>query len=273
LLTNPIYIGKIRHKADLYEGEHEAIIAPEVFRDVQERLRKNGLNGGADVRNRYSALLKGLLFCKACGRAMVHTFTGKDRRRYRYYICTRAIKSGRAACPSRSLPALELEQAVVDEIRGITQDADLRAEVLRQAREQLDSGVGALCRERDELPRERARYEAEIERLARKGVSLPSHAARLAELYERISRVEARLAELRPQIAAAERNCLDDAAAEAALARFDDIWAALSPREQVRLLALLVSRVEFDAADDTLAVTFQPMGIQTLIRQDEGDAA
>jgi site-specific DNA recombinase len=273
LLTNPIYIGKIRHKADLYEGEHEAIITPEVFRDVQERLRKNGLNGGADVRNRYSALLKGLLFCKACGRAMVHTFTGKDRRRYRYYICTRAIKSGRAACPSRSLPALELEQAVVDEIRGVTQDADLRAEVLRQAREQLDSGVGTLCRERDELPRERARYESEIERLARKGVSLPSHAARLAELYERISRVEARLAELRPQIAAAERNCLDDAAAEAALARFDDIWAALSPREQVRLLALLVSRVEFDAADDTLAVTFQPTGIQTLIRQDAGDAA
>ena len=63
LLTNPIYIGKIKHKTDLYDGEHEAIISPDVFRQVQERLHYNGRTGGVSVRNRYGALLRGLLFC------------------------------------------------------------------------------------------------------------------------------------------------------------------------------------------------------------------
>ena len=35
LLTNPIYVGKIKHKADTYDGEHEPIIDPEVFETVR----------------------------------------------------------------------------------------------------------------------------------------------------------------------------------------------------------------------------------------------
>ncbi len=77
LLTNPIYIGKIKHKTDLFDGEHQAIVTPELFRKVQAHLQHNGRTGGIEVRNKHGALLKGLLICKACSRAMTHTFTGK----------------------------------------------------------------------------------------------------------------------------------------------------------------------------------------------------
>jgi len=86
LLTNLLYLGKITLKKEVFEGEHAAIVDAEVFRRVQALLRRNGQSGGKHVRNRFGALLKGLLHCVPCGCAMVHTHTLKNgNRRYRYY--------------------------------------------------------------------------------------------------------------------------------------------------------------------------------------------
>ena len=99
LLTNPLYASKLRHKTDVYDGEHEPVIDAEVFQKVQAQLHENRRTGGIDVRNGYGAILKRLLYCKACGHTMVHNFTGREGKRYRYYTCTNAIKSGRAMQP------------------------------------------------------------------------------------------------------------------------------------------------------------------------------
>ena len=40
LLKNPIYRGKIVHKGEVYEGEHEAIVDEELWNAVQQRLQK-----------------------------------------------------------------------------------------------------------------------------------------------------------------------------------------------------------------------------------------
>ncbi len=101
-LTNPIYKGMISHKGDLYPGVHEAIIEPEQFDQVQKLLKHNGRSGGTEVRNKYGALLRGLLRCKACDQAMTHVFTtsrGKSGKQYRYYRCVGAVKLGACTCP------------------------------------------------------------------------------------------------------------------------------------------------------------------------------
>jgi DNA invertase Pin-like site-specific DNA recombinase/predicted transport protein len=82
LLTNPLYAGLIRHKDLLHKGEHENLIAPEVFEAVQKQLKQNGRGKGNHLINKHGALLKGLLHCSACDRAMVHTFTQKDEKLY-----------------------------------------------------------------------------------------------------------------------------------------------------------------------------------------------
>ena len=66
LLTNPIYIGKIDFKKQTYDGEHEAIVEVAIWESVQHILQQNGRDGGAEVRDSYSALLKGLLRCASC---------------------------------------------------------------------------------------------------------------------------------------------------------------------------------------------------------------
>ncbi|MBN1518020.1 recombinase zinc beta ribbon domain-containing protein [Candidatus Sumerlaeota bacterium] len=128
LLTNIIYIGKVDYKGSIYDGEHPAILDEGVWRRVQERLRHNGRSGGVEVRNKYGGLLKGLIFCDACHAAMIHTWTvtAKNKRRYRYYVCSHPQKHGWDTCPTKSLPARDIERFVIERIRAIGQDDAIR---------------------------------------------------------------------------------------------------------------------------------------------------
>jgi site-specific DNA recombinase len=269
LLTNPVYAGKIRYKTDIYDGEHEALVPPGKFSKVVEQLHQNGRNGGVDVRNTHGALLKSLVHCKACGRAMVHTFTSRGAKRYRYYTCTNVIKRGRDSCPGRSLPAGEIERVVVDQVLGIAKDAELRAEVLELARKQMDAEAEGLRTEQTELQRELARFHSEIRILATQSPATSAATAKIAELHERVQRGESRMAELQQQAADLERDRVDDEELAAAFTDFDGMWAALSPQEQARILRLLVARVDYDSDEGSVSVTFHLSGIKALA---EGEA-
>ena len=264
LLTNVLYAGKVAHKGELFAGEHEAIVSEDVFDRVQQQLTRNSRSGAAEARNRHGALLRGLLFCRSCRRAMSHTFTTKANRRYRYYACTNAVKRGRAACPSRSLPAAEIERAVVDEIRCIGQDAALLRETLSQARYQVESSIERLAGERREIERALARTHADIRKAAAARNGASATAPRIAELNECVRDAEQRVAEIDARLGELQQELVDEADVAAAFADFDNVWQALSPREQVRLVHLLVSRVEYDAADSSIEVTLHPTGIKSL---------
>ncbi|MBI1956337.1 MAG: recombinase family protein, partial [Acidobacteria bacterium] len=94
LLTNVIYTGRVNYKGTIHAGEHPRIVEQAIWEQINSQLRHNGLTGGREVRNKYGALLRGLLYCEACRAAMVHTYTVKRSRRYRYYVCLSAQQRG-----------------------------------------------------------------------------------------------------------------------------------------------------------------------------------
>lgn len=273
LLTNPIYIGKIKHKKEFYTGEHESIIDDAVFEKVQITLQQHGRGRGNHLINKYGALLKGLLHCHACNQSMVHTFTGRGSKRYRYYTCVKAIKSGWSTCPTKSLPAAEIEAAVVDQIRGIAHDSGLRDEVLKQACFTTETDLAELSTQQRQLERQLGRDHAEISRLAVSPEPSSVTTARIADLHERVLRAEQQLADVRNRITEIEGQRISQSDVSAAFADFDNVWNALSSREQARVLALLVARVEFDPADSTIAISFHPSAIRTLAEGNVEDAA
>lgn len=273
LLTNPIYIGKIRHKSEIFDGVHDPIVSEEVFRQVQKQLQRNSRTGGVEVRNKHGALLKGLLVCKACERAMTHTFTGKGGKRYRYYTCMRAIQNGRRSCPSGSLPASEIEQAVIDQFRELAASPVLREEVLKQAVDAATATSDALKRERQQLARQIATHHAAIRRLAIAANTTPEATSGIAELHDRITATEERVAELDAEIRASETERLNQADVDAAFMDFDGLWNTLSPREQARSLALVIQRVEFDADDGSISIEFHPAAIKALAIERLDEAA
>jgi len=275
-LVNPVYIGKITHKGEIYDGVHEAIVDPEIFERVQKLLRYNGRTGGFEVRNKYGALLRGLITCKACGYAMTHTFT-KDKkggpRFYRYYRCTHAIKNGASECPSRTLPAAEIERVVVDEIRGLGSDRALLKQVLADAHATIAEEREGLVTERADLKRTLDRCHRELQTLAAGGLADTDVARRIAELHEQITAGDKRLPEVEKRIGELDAETITQAQAEAAFRDFDPVWENLIPREQARLIRLLVSAVEYDAVKSSVSMTFRPTSIRAFLDRIKEDAA
>ncbi len=72
MLTNPVYLGKVKYRDELHAGEHAAIVDDQIWQRTQTILRRNGRNGGAAVKNKYGALLRGLVRCVPCDASMGH---------------------------------------------------------------------------------------------------------------------------------------------------------------------------------------------------------
>jgi site-specific DNA recombinase len=71
---------------------------------------------GAATRAEIPALLKGLIFGPN-GRPMSPSHTRRRGRIYRYYVTREAIADGYDSCPVTSVPAADVESAVLDQIQ------------------------------------------------------------------------------------------------------------------------------------------------------------
>jgi site-specific DNA recombinase len=135
MLTDPIFSGKMTLGTETFEGEHEAIVPKALFQKVQTLMKDNRRSGGASIRNQEGALLRGLLRCTACDAAMIHSWTRRSGRLHRYYVCSKAQKRGWSTCPTKSVPAAEIESFLVERIRstdpGCFQDVQARENATR----------------------------------------------------------------------------------------------------------------------------------------------
>jgi len=84
----------------------------------------------------------------------------------RYYVCQRAQKRGWHTCPSKSIPAQEIERLVVEQIRAIGRDPALLNATLAHARKQAQDSIAALESERAILERDLKRHYREVRTLA-----------------------------------------------------------------------------------------------------------
>ena len=193
---------------------------------------------------------------------MTHSFTTKKKKlRYRYYVCMHAQKRGWANCPSKSVPAAEIERFVVDQIKAVGRDPALVAETLAEVRRQTDETTSRLRKEQGRIERDVKEANAEM----REVVAADSiDTSRMADLNERVRVGEQRLAEIRTEMERLQGETVTDGDVAEALAAFDPVWEQLSLREQSRILQLLIERVDYDGEDGSVAVTFRPTGIATL---------
>jgi site-specific DNA recombinase len=192
-----------------------------------------------------------------------HT-TRKGHQRYRYYTCVNAQKRGWQTCPSKSIPAAQIEELVLAQIQLMGRDPQLLHEVLAQVRQQDDARLAELETERGGLERDLVRGQGELRKLLAEvgsGVASGGVVSRLAELQERVGQVEQRIARLRAQTEAVRQERLDEAEAKRALAGLDPAGQAMTPDEQARVVQLLVSRVDYDGARGKVAITFHPLGL------------
>jgi site-specific DNA recombinase len=138
LLRSRCYLGEVVYRGRAYQGEHPAIVAPELFAAVQERLAQQH-HGFVRARAGSQALLLGRMFDDR-GNRMSPTHPNKQGVRYRYYVsCALAQGTPEAAGSVKRVAAAQVEQLVVRALRERRPDLDGRQD--RQLIEQCAEHV------------------------------------------------------------------------------------------------------------------------------------
>lgn len=267
-LANPLFIGCVSLRGQVYPGEHRGIIRKSTFDKVQDILSGNQCNDGKKVQNKHRSLLRGLIRCGACGTAYIPLANKKGTKTYRYYICSGAQKNGWKTCPHPSISAHKLEQLIVQQIRVIGQDKKLQAETMKQVRRASRERRASLGAEEKSLRSNREKVQAEItgllKALASGQTNGPAISGRLSDLEEQAAKLGQRLAEVERERQAADQTNIDPNDLASALSLFDPIWEVLFPAEQARIIELLIQQIEYNGKSGKLAVTFHPTGIKAL---------
>lgn len=136
ILGNRTYLGEAVHKGTSYPGEHEAIIDRATWDKVHAILAENTVARGNRSRAQTPALLRGLIFAPG-GHAMTPSHTRKAGKLYRYYVATDAIRQGYAECSVRSVPAGEVEEAVVVHVRHLLRTPEVIGRTWAAAKSEL----------------------------------------------------------------------------------------------------------------------------------------
>ncbi len=125
ILNNPVYIGKVRHKYKIYEGQHETIIDNDVFENVQNLLNQQAVVRTAKSRDS-GQLLKGLLY-DVDGTIYSPTYTSKGKKRYSYYISQNLLQyRDHPKGVLARVPAHEIEKTVTDGLQEwLSHDSNL----------------------------------------------------------------------------------------------------------------------------------------------------
>ena len=118
ILINPIYIGKIKHKTEVYEGLHEAIIDRDQFDRVQAQLQKRSvIKRGKHPSRGPSAYLVGKIFDETGDRLTPSKSKKSSGRVVRYYYSNRLISGG--ADPTGWRLRADMLEQLLSEIVGV----------------------------------------------------------------------------------------------------------------------------------------------------------
>ena len=134
ILSNPIYVGRLRHKGQIHDGLHSAIIDPETWDRVRQKLESQTRARRISQPDDHS-FLAGKLYDDR-GNRMSASHASKGGRRWRYYV-SRAALTGRKqdAGSVVRIPASEIENRITRAVGTYLAVNKLAARIRRAARQ------------------------------------------------------------------------------------------------------------------------------------------
>lgn len=269
VLRNPVYIGKLAHDGETFDGVHSAIVPADTFEAARAILDAQAIDGKRTGRNA-AYVLQSVLRCgcvlqsgEACGHAMSPGSGGKGNGRYRYYRCVGKEK-GANACEARPLPADAIEAFVVDRLREIASAGQVTAELTRFA-DRLESI------ERPGLVTRAAEYAPRIAQVSASGSELAdrmvqANAGARSFMERQLETLGAELETLQSELAALQARIatIDAVVSEARwivdqLATVGATWDHASHETRGHIVRAMVRSVHVNEAANEIAIVFSPL--------------
>jgi site-specific DNA recombinase len=256
LLRNRVYLGTYTRFGVKVPGSHPALVSPEDFRRVQERLQSH--HGGERERTVVPFLLSGLVYCGRCGNRMIGvsrrqkwtTKAGEQKSAsYRYYQCE--SRTNQSACGYNTQRSAELEARVremlseeqppVTRLRRAGNVDSYLLDVMAQV-ERIEGKMKKTRRQVEELVADAAHGHITVERMKALG----------SELAHEQEDLDAELANARARLAAHQTEEERRRHIEEARERLVKEWDNLSFADLQSSLRQVVDRLEVDGPEARL---------------------
>jgi len=251
ILTNPIYIGMIRHKENLYEGEHDGIIDRALWDKVQYLLRENNHCEPGAKRNATESPFKGLLVCGYCGGAFGITYSNKKNRRYMYYICVKDHVRGERECPLGRIAAGDLDKIILRQLARIFQSPSMLVKLCAELQEQEQKRRKVLQLQQAEIEKAQQQIRDQIHT-----------GGDIVSLKQDFSELTRQMAELQNEL-----QSLGEIYSVSDLAETCDsieaIWEELFPAERYKLAHQVIDKITL--YEDRLVMNVKHHGLKSLI--------
>lgn len=114
ILSNPVYVGRVRFRGREFTGLHEALVDQETYERAQALLAERGGSHALRRGNPTNYLLFGVVRCGLCGRAFIGTSARGRSALYHYYTCSTRYRYGTKECGAERMPKVALEEAVIE---------------------------------------------------------------------------------------------------------------------------------------------------------------
>jgi site-specific DNA recombinase len=153
-----IYIGADYNTEDKWvvvENAHDGIIEKETFDNVQAIIETKSKRKG--IRNNIS-LFAGIAICEKCGSGM--TFKRGNRNAQGVlkskdnYYCMNYIRYGKKFCTSHHVGAKELEEEVINQLKGLYKDSKLLDKIIKKNENNLPNNTIKYVKEKTEVEKE-----------------------------------------------------------------------------------------------------------------------
>jgi DNA invertase Pin-like site-specific DNA recombinase len=157
MITNPAYVGKMRHYEDVVEGVHDGLV-DEATWDKARRLAEAAATARKGRPPGARHLLRGGLLRSECGSTMVCRSEGRGR-----YVCER-VHAGLGGCECKAISKPVVDSAVFAFFQQVGLDVESTREQVAGARNRKLAEVRATL---EEARKERGRAEDRLARVRR----------------------------------------------------------------------------------------------------------
>ena len=176
ILQNIFYIGLMKYRGEIFEGQHEPLISKKLFDKCQEVMAKRGKV--QEVRKHNFAFL-GLLKCASCGASI----TAEIQKGYNYYRCTKKKGICREKHYLREEQLTEQIKSFLQKVSLSSQDTKKVLAALdneqKQAKQQTQSKVESL---KEQLKQVEAKLAKLLDVFLTDALSTEEYAAKKQEL-------------------------------------------------------------------------------------------
>ena len=281
VLDNPVYIGMIaygrrahekiqgkrneyrvvkKEEYDLYEGQHEAIISLDDWKEVRRRREETGVRQNKTHSLEHEHILSGLLRCPLCDAPMygsVNRKKKKDGSYYKdsfYYVCKNRKSPSGKSCTYRRQPPQDLINAEVIAVVASALKSPTFAQSMQEVmNERTDEET---IRQRlSELMKARKQYVGAKDKLAEQmdtlDVTSPTYDAKYADMSRRLDKLYYEIMETDRDITSAEsdlRRLNENKASLENAYRFLALTSETLPKmkdfEKKELINAVVERIE-----------------------------